>query len=220
MKISWIILTALLICSFLYLDRQQDSRVSAAGGSMPAADASTARNDANPVSATTARLADSMQAKIDYIEQNGTKSAPNQTPTVMSEDEVNAYLASGRVQLPQGVNKVRLQGQSGRVDAFLTVDFDKIREGQHSSNPLLGLFSGIHNVTVESDAVGAGRLGKVHVKTVSLDGTEIPHIALQYFVEKYITAKYPNVGLDSQFQLPDKIDTATVGYHKVTVTQK
>lgn len=220
MKISWIILTALLICAFLYVDRQQSSPVSASANSAQRTSASASQTGTHPVSASSARLANSMQAKLDYIEQNGRKTTPNQTPTVMTEDEVNAYLASGRVQLPQGVNKVRLQGQSGKVDAFLTVDFDKIREGQHSSNPLLGLFSGVHDVTVESDAVGAGRQGKVHVETVSLDGTEIPHIALQYFVEKYITSKYPNIGLDSQFQLPDKIDTATVGYHKVTVTQK
>lgn len=220
MKISWIILTALLICSYLYLDRQQSSHVSASAGSTQRAGASAPQNGAHPLSASSARLADSMQGKIDYIEQNARKAPPSQTPTVMTEDEVNAYLASGRVQLPQGVNKVRLQGQSGRVDAFLTVDFDKIREGQHSSNPLLGLFTGVHNVTVESAAAGVGHQGKVHVETVSLDGTEIPHIALQYFVDKYITSKYPNIGLDSQFQLPDKIDTATVGYHKVTVTQK
>lgn len=221
MKISWIILTALLICAVMYLDRQQSLRVSASAGSAQPAGASAPQNGSpRLISASSKRLADSMQAKIDYIEQNARKAAPSQSPTMMTEDEVNAYLASGRVQLPQGVNKVRLQGQSGKVDAFLTVDFDKIREGQHSSNPLMGLFTGTHNVTVESDAVGAGRQGKVHVKTVSLDGSEIPRFALEYFVEKYITSKYPNVGLDSQFQLPDKIDTATVGYHKVTVTQK
>jgi hypothetical protein len=219
MKLSWIILTVLLVCAYLYLDRRQDSQVSAAAKSAQGA-ASAPQSGSRTVSATSMRLADSMQAKINYIEQNARKTPPNQAPTVMTEDEVNAYLASGRVQLPQGVNKVRLQGQSGKVDAFLTVDFDKIREGQNSSNPLLGLFSGIHDVTIESTAAGAGHEGKVHVDTVSLDGTEIPHMALQYFVEKYITSKYPNIGLDSQFQLPDKIDTAMVGWHKVTLTQK
>jgi hypothetical protein len=219
MKLSWIILTILLVCAYLYLDRGQDSQVAAAAKPAQGA-ASASQNGSRAVSATSMRLADSMQAKVNYIEQNARKNPPNQSPTVMTEDEVNAYLASGRVQLPQGVNKVRLQGQSGKVDAFLTVDFDKIREGQNSSNPLLGLFTGIHNVTVESTAAGAGHQGKVHVETVSLDGTEIPHIALEYFVEKYITSKYPNIGLDSQFQLPDKIDTATVGWHKVTITQK
>jgi hypothetical protein len=39
-------------------------------------------------------------------------------------------------------------------------------------------------------------------------------------VEKFLTPKYPQIGLDSQFPLPDRIDTATVGLHKLTVTQK
>jgi len=213
MKFSWIAFTALLICAYLYLDRRHDSNVSAA----PAAP--QARSAATP-SAGSSRLATSMQSKINYIEQNARKSPPNPAPTVLTEDEINAYLASGQVQLPQGVNKVRLQGQSGKVDAFLNVDFDKIREGQHSSNPLMGFFSGVHDVTVETDASGASGQGKVHVNSVSLDGTEIPHMALEYFVDKYITAKYPNIGMDSQFKLPDRIDSATVGYHKVTVIQK
>lgn len=213
MKISWIAFTVLLICAYLYLDRRHDSNVSAAPA-LP-----QARSGSTP-SAGSSRLAASMQSKINYIEQNARKSPPNPAPSVMTEEEINAYLASGQVQLPQGVNKVRLQGQSGKVDAFLNVDFDKIREGQHSSNPLMGLFSGVHDVTVETDASGAGGQGKVHVNTVSLDGTEIPHMALEYFVDKYITAKYPNIGMDSQFKLPDRIDSAAVGYHKVTVIQK
>jgi hypothetical protein len=75
-------------------------------------------------------------------------------------------------------------------------------------------------VTVNAKADGSGGQGRVHVNTVSLDGTEIPHMALQFFVDKYVTSKYPNVGMDSNFQLPNRIDTATVGYHKLTVTQK
>lgn len=166
------------------------------------------------------RLAQSMQAKLDHIQENAKLAHPDQTPTVMSEEEINEYLASGRVQIPKGVKKVRLQGQSGKVDAFLTVDFDEFRENQHSANPLLGLFSGTHDVTVETDAAGSGGQGRVQVRAVTIDGMEVPRMALQYFVEKYITPKYPNVGLDSQFQLPDRIDTALVRYHKLTVTQK
>jgi hypothetical protein len=40
------------------------------------------------------------------------------------------------------------------------------------------------------------------------------------FVEKYVTPRYPDVGLDSTFALPAKIETATVGPHKLTVVQK
>ncbi|MGE5322177.1 MAG: hypothetical protein ACM3SW_04920, partial [Actinomycetota bacterium] len=212
MKSSWIILTALLIWAYLYVNRHEEPRVSAATASVQPTRSTAGR------SSSSHRLAASMQAKLNYIEQNGRRARPDQRPTVMTEEEINDYFASGQVELPKGVNKVRLEGHSGRVTAFLTVDFDKIREGQQSSNPLMGLFSGVHDVMVDTNASGSGGEGRVQVNSVSLDGTEIPHMALEFFVDKYITSKYPNVGMDSHFRLPDKIDTARVGYHKLTVT--
>jgi hypothetical protein len=161
-----------------------------------------------------------MQAKLDRIQQNSERSAPDQTPTVMTEEEVNDYIASGAIKLPQGVKKLRMEGRTGVVTAFLNVDFDEIRGGQGNSNPMLSVFSGRHDVRVEADAAGSGRQGRVQVREVSIDGFTVPRMALEYFVSKYITPKYPEIGLDSKFQLPDKIDTANVGYHKLTVTQK
>jgi hypothetical protein len=166
------------------------------------------------------RLADSMQAKLDHIQENGQKAQPDQTPTVMTEEEVNDYIAAGRIVLPQGVKKLRMEGRTGVITAFLNVDFDEIRANQKSSNPLLSVFSGRHDVRVEGDAAGSGGQGRVHVREVSIDGFNVPNVALEYFVGKYITPKYPNVGIDSQFHLPNRIDLATVGYHKLTVTQK
>jgi hypothetical protein len=166
------------------------------------------------------RLADSLQGKLDRIRANGEKAHPDQTPTLMTEDEVNDYMASGRVKLPQGVKKVTFEGHSGIVNGLATVDFDEIRAGQHSSNPLMSIFNGTHNVRVEADAAAANGAAKVHVRSVSIDGIDVPRIALEYFINKYITPKYPNIGIDSTFALTDKIDIAIVGYHKLTLTQK
>ena len=170
--------------------------------------------------ASSHRLADSMQRKLNHIEQNGKLAHPDQTPTVMTEEEINDYFAAGRVKLPQGVKKVSFQGQSGILITLATIDFDEIRAGQHSSNPLLSIFSGTHNVRVESDAAATGGKARVHIRTVSIDGVDVPRMALEYFINKYLKPKYPNVGIDSEFQLPDKIDIATINYHKLTVTQK
>lgn len=169
---------------------------------------------------STHRLAGSLQAKLDYIQQNGKRAHPDQRPTVMTEEEINDYMASGRVKLPQGVKKVTFEGESGMMTGVATVDFDEIRAGQRSSNPLLSIFNGTHLVRVEADAAATGGVAKVHVRTVSLDGYNIPRGMLEYFIDKYLKPKYPNVGMDSTFQLTDKIDTATIGYHKLTVTQK
>jgi hypothetical protein len=106
------------------------------------------------------------------------------------------------------------------ITANSRVDFDQLRAGAHSSNPLLLIFSGVHDVLVVAHAHGRGGQGFVQVDSVSLDGVEIPRFVLQLFADKYLHPKYPKVGLESQFTLPDKIDSASVGVHKLTVIQK
>ncbi len=214
MKLAWAILTVMLLCAVVYLGRQQSSFASSPG---PALEQNRV---ATPSSGSGHRLAESLQRKLDYIRDNAAQVHPSKTPTIMTEEEVNDYFASGRVKLPQGVKKVTLQGRSGVVTGFLTVDFDEIRSGQRSSNPLLAIFSGRHEVRLEADAAGSDGQGKVHVRSVSIDGLDVPRLALQFFVTKFITPKYPNVGIDSEFQMPDRIDAATVGYHKLTVIQQ
>ena len=166
------------------------------------------------------RPADSLQRKLDHIQQNAKSAKPDRTPTIMTEEEINDYFASGRASLPQGVEKVAFQGQSGVVTTFATVDFDEIRAGQNATNPLLTVFTGVHNVRIEADCAGASGKGKVHVRRITLDEVEIPRATLEFFVYKYVAPQYPNLGLDSEFPMPDKIDLATVGYQKLTVTQK
>jgi hypothetical protein len=212
MKLARAILTAVWLCVMVDLCQQ------ALPGLPPYSDHEIVLTAAQ--TGSTHRLAEALQRKLDHIRDNSEQAHPDQTPTVMTEDELNDYLASGRVQLPQGVKKVTLQGRSGMVEGFVTVDFDELRAGQRSSNPLLSIFSGRHMVHIEGNASGSGGQGKVHVSSVAIDGIEVPRMALEFFVEKYITPKYPNVGIDSQFQLPNKIDTAVVGYHKLTVTQR
>ena len=166
------------------------------------------------------RLAESLQRKLDHIGENAEANPPDPGPTVMTEEEINDYFAAGKIKLPPGVEKVTFQGHSGIVTALTQVDFDKIRAGQRSSSPLLAIFSGRHNVSVEANAFGAAGKGRVHVRTVMIDGLEVPHLALEIFVDRYLKPKYPNVGIDSEFVMPDRIDTATIGYHKLTVVQR
>jgi hypothetical protein len=162
----------------------------------------------------------SMERKLQHVQSNATLAHPDQTPTEFTEQEINAYFASGAIKLPAGVQSVNFQGQPEVVIATARVDFDQLKAGRRSSNPLLSMFSGIHDVVVSAHVHGAGGQGYVNVDTVSLDGVEIPRFALEMFVEKYLQPKYPGVGLDSNFVLPDRIDTARVGLHKLSITQK
>lgn len=198
MKSSALFLIALLACSPLTF---------AAGNSKP--------DSAQPPSG-----AASMEKKLRHIEANGKLTHPDPAPTTFTEQEVNSYLASDKVKLPAGVQSVKLQGAPGIITGEAQVDFDRIREGSHSSNPLLSIFSGVHDVVVVAHAHGAGAKGYVQVDSVSLDGVVIPEVVLELFVEKFIQPGHPQIGLDSQFAFPDRIDTAAIGQHQLIVIQK
>ena len=162
----------------------------------------------------------SMERKLEHIESNAQTPAPDSRPTVMTEDEVNAYVNSGAVQLPRGVQRVHIEGQPGVVTSHMRVDFDQITQGSRSMNPLLALFSGVHEVKVTAHAHGERGVGYVHADRVVIDGVEVPQVALQFFIDRYIKPKHPEIGIDSRFQMPDRIDTAVVGQHQLTVVQK
>ena len=127
----------------------------------------------NP-SANSSPAVSSIERKLQHIQSNGALSHPDQAPTEFTEQEINAYFASGAIKLPAGVQSVNFQGQPEVVIATTRVDFDQVKAGRHSSNPLLSMFSGIHDVVVSAHVHGAGGQGYVNVDSVSLDGVEIP----------------------------------------------
>ena len=162
----------------------------------------------------------SMERKLRRIESVGSSPHPPPTRTELSEEEINAYFAAGKMDLPAGVESVRFESEPGVVKATTRVDFERIKAGRNSVNTLLEVFRGVHDVDVVAHAEATGGVGSVEVDSVSLDGVEIPRFVLQLFVANYIQPKYPNLGLDSTFRLPERIDQATVGVHALTVTQK
>jgi hypothetical protein len=162
----------------------------------------------------------SMEKKLQHIESNGKSAHPTLSPTKFTDQEINAYFAAGRVKLPAGVRSVNFQAQPGVVTGTARVDFDQIRSGRNSGNPLLSVFSGIHTVVVVAHARSESGQGIVHVDSVVLDDNEISPLILQIFVQKFIQPKYPNLGLDSRFALPARVDTATVGRQELTIIQK
>jgi hypothetical protein len=162
----------------------------------------------------------SMQHKLDFIETNAQRPQPNRNPTEMNEQEINAYVNSGAVKLPAGVSNVHLVGTDGSVTGTSRVDFDKVKEGRSSSNPLLSVFSGVHDVEVRVHGMGTNGRANIDVDSVSIDGVGVPRLALSFFIDHYLKPKYPGVGMHSTFVMPDRVDTAIVGDHVLTVLQK
>jgi len=160
------------------------------------------------------------QSKLDFLERNAKSNPVQRRSTQINADEVNAWFREGAYKLPQGVQKVVFHSQPDTIQANATVDFDAVKEGRRNLNPLLSVFSGVHDVEVTANASAQNGQGHLTIQAVSIDGVGVPHLALELFVNKYVTPKYPNVGLENNFQMPDRIDTATVGNDNALLTQR
>jgi hypothetical protein len=184
------------------------------------ASAAAAPQQTSSSSSAETQAADSFQRKLDHIEQNAAKDSPDERPTVVTEAEVNAYFAQRRLKLPDGVKLVKFDLQPGIVNALTRVDFDEITKSRRSWNPLLALFTGVHDAQVIAHAHGSAGRVQVHVDSVLLDGVNVPRVALQLFIEKFVNPKFPAVRLDGDYKLPAKIDTVNIGTHESIVTQR
>lgn len=181
-----------------------------------------ARLTAEPAPAPSQKqLADSMDRKITAIRENAAKERPARQSLVFSQDEINAYFAERRLPMPEGVRSVTFDLSSNQVRSRSRIDFDDITRERRSRNPLMYFFTGLHDVEVVAQ-VPSSRAGMAHVtvESVAIDGIEVPRMALQFFVERYVNPKYPNVGLDRDYRLPSHLDTVVIASRKGTVTQK
>ena len=165
-------------------------------------------------------LAQSFQNKLDFLDNNAKSKTIQRRSTQINADEVNAWFLDGGYKLPQGVEKVVFHSKPDTIQADATVDFDAVKEGKRNLNPLLSIFSGVHEVEVTAVASAQNGQGHVNIQTVSIDGVGVPRLALEMFVNKYLTPKYPDVGLDNEFKMPDRIDSATVGNDNALLAQR
>jgi len=162
----------------------------------------------------------SMQQKLAYLKQNGLKPHPDPKPVELTESEVNAYFNEGGVKLPRGVTQVHLTSRTGVIDGDAHVDFEPIMQGRNPNNPLYNLCSGNHDVHVVAEGAGVSGVASIKVQSVALDGVTVPQWALEFFVQHYLTPRYPNVGMTSTFKMPLRIQNATVESGKVRLEQR
>jgi hypothetical protein len=100
------------------------------------------------------------------------------------------------------------------------VEFDAITAGRRSSNPLLTLFTGVHQIEARAHAEGEAGEAQIRVDAVSIDGMEVPSVAVEFFLEHYLKSKHPEAGLNPSFKMSQRIDAALVGEHMLVIIQK
>jgi hypothetical protein len=169
-----------------------------------------------------AAAADSFQQKVEHIQANAEQPEPDPRATNFSQEEINAYFAERRLpKMPEGVKSVRFELAPDNVTAYTTVDFDELRRERRSNNPLLALFTGQHDVVVlaRTQATAPGRI-RVIVENVEIDGLSVPKMAVELFIDRFVRPKYPNVGLDNEYNLPARISTAQIKPELGVIVQK
>ena len=132
--ISRIVLTILLVASVIFIVQEGPASVHPlSSGLRP-----DTRQSSAPTSAAHSsghRLADSLQTKLDHIQQNGEQDHPDQAPTIMTEEEVDRYIAVGLNHSAAWCQEAQDEAAAGSVTAFLNVDFDEIRGGTKLLQP-------------------------------------------------------------------------------------
>jgi hypothetical protein len=169
-----------------------------------------------------AAAADSFQQKLEHVQVNAQRTDPDPKPTSFSQEEINAYFSERRLpKMPEGVESVRFELAPDSVTAYTTVDFDELRRERKSNNPLLALFTGLHDTVVvaHTQPTSPGHV-RVTVESVEIDGISVPKMALELFIDKWVKPKYPNVGLDNEYTLPARISSAQIKPQRGVIVQK
>lgn len=180
----------------------------------------SSQSKAQPSTRNHSAAYNSVSQKLDRIARNGQQSRPDPIATRITADEASAWMNEGGVKLPAGVDQVHFRSVPGIITTNARVDFDKLTASRSSFNPLLALFSGLHQIEVVARASGVNGQATISVQTLSIDGTQVPRMAMELFVDHYLKPKYPDVGLDTRFRMPSRVDSATVGNDEVTLTQR
>jgi len=131
----------------------------------------------------------------------------------ISETEANSYLRYEMASdLPPGVSKARVRFQPGRPQGFAEVNFDKIKEASKTPpNYLVDyILRGVHTVGVDGTLYGSGGSGQFHLESVTLDGMAMPRVVVDYLIDHYLKAHYPDISVDRPFPLPYSIDKVSV----------
>lgn len=159
----------------------------------------------------TRRDAALLRQKVDLINAHAEKPTRQGRRTVVSEAEVNSYLAfDSKDQLPAGVVEpsVTILG-AGKVSGRAVVDLDAVRKAKNATS----LFDPTSYLTGRLPVTATGTLktsngsGQFILETAAIAGVPIPKLVLQEIVSYYSRspAKPSGIGLDDPFALPSRI---------------
>jgi hypothetical protein len=155
--------------------------------------------------------AESLRKKVTTIAGFGNLPARQPRRTMLTENEVNAYLTFDAMdQIPTGVVEpaITIVG-GGRVSARAVVDLDAVRK-QKSQRSLLdpmNFATGRVPVTAIGTVKTSGGVGRVEFESAAIGPIPVPKLILQEIVSYYSRSpeRPAGIGLDDSFTLPARI---------------
>lgn len=154
--------------------------------------------------------------KLTLIVDHGNRPRPAPLRTVITERELNAYLAlDGAVDLPVGVTRpnIVLHGER-RVTGSAVVDLDAVR-AQHKSTGMLdpmNFLAGKLPVSASGLLEAHDGRARLQLESASVAGIPVPRAVLREVVAYYTRSPdYPRgVDIDEPFPLPARIKVIDV----------
>ncbi len=148
----------------------------------------------------------SARRKFDEIETGRLRPGAriNLTPS-----ELDAYAAS---KAPNGVRNLRLQLRAGIATGAALIDFGKVRRAQgYQPGWLMSKFlDGERPVTVTAGIRSANGQATVDVQAVEISGVRIDGKTLDFLIQNFLMAMYPDAAVGRPFQLGHRIDRLDV----------
>lgn len=167
----------------------------------------------------------SMVQKVAAISALGERPSQRLSRTVVTENELNAYLAyEAKDQLPVGLVEpaITIMG-SGRVSARAVIDLDAVKK-QRGNGGVLDAASYLTG-RVPIAATGLLRtgdgIGRFELESATVGALPIPKTFLQDIVSHYsrTQANPAGIGLDAPFALPSRIREIQVEAGRATIVQ-
>jgi len=148
----------------------------------------------------------SVKQKLGQIEDG--KLRPGARVTITPR-ELDAYVAR---EAPPGVRNPRVQLQSGTAKGDALIDFGKVRRAQgYKPGWLMAkLLDGERPVSVTARVTSANGKATVDVQRVEISGIVIDGGTLDFLIQNFLLAMYPDAVVGKPFELGHRIDRVDV----------
>jgi hypothetical protein len=173
----------------------------------------------------TKRDAESLKQKVAAITAHGESASKVARRTVVTENEVNSYLAyEAREQIPVGVVDPSITVVSpGRLSGRAIVDLDAVRKQKAPTSLLdpMNYLMGRLAVTAVGTLKTADGVGRFELESSSVGSIPVPKILLQEIVSYYSRSpeKPSGISLDDPFALPARIRKIQVDRGQAIIVQ-